>query len=120
MLSSTQSPRQDAEGCTWFPSPRLAQFQFLHIVFGLLDAAMVVFGKHPDKSLAMLLQAFFSRFAIGFLAVNVSLRIHPAMSGALVGLLISLPDAFAMKSYAGILGTGLIFSVLAGCQNWVS
>lgn len=34
------------------------------IVFGLLDAAMVIFGKHPDKSLAMLLQAFFSRFAI--------------------------------------------------------
>ena len=47
------------------------------IVFGLLDAAMVAFGKHPDKSLAMLFQAFFSRFAIGFLAVNVSLRIHP-------------------------------------------
>ena len=74
------------------------------IAFGLLDAAMVVFGKHPDKSLAMLLQAFFSRFAIGFLAANVSLRIHPAISGALVGLLISLPDAFAMKSYVGIVG----------------
>ncbi len=67
------------------------------IAFGLLDAAMVVFGKHPDKSLAMLLQAFFSRFAIGFLAANVSLRIHPAISGALVGLLISLPDAFAYE-----------------------
>ena len=84
------------------------------IVFGLLDAAMVVFGKHPDKSLAMLLQAFSSRFAIGFLAANVALRIHPAISGALVGLLISLPDAFAMKSYVGILGTGLIFGALAG------
>ena len=57
------------------------------IAFGLLDAAMVVFGKHPDKSLAMLLQAFSSRFAIGFLAANVVLRIHPAISGALVGLL---------------------------------
>lgn len=79
------------------------------IAFGLLDAAMVVFGKHPDKSLAMLLQAFFSRFAIGLLGCNVALRIHPAISGALVGLLISLPDAFAMKSYVGILGTGLIF-----------
>jgi len=55
------------------------------IVFGLLDAAMVVFGKHPDKSLAMLLQAFSSRFALGFLAANVALRIHPAISGAVVG-----------------------------------
>jgi len=29
-------------------------------------------------------------------------------------LLISLPDAFALKSYAGILGTGLIFGAIAG------
>ena len=75
---------------------------------------MVVFGKSPDKSTEMLLQAFFSRFALGFLAANVSLRLHPALSGALVGLLISLPDAIAMKSYAGILGTGLVFGALTG------
>src|SRR3989442_487710 len=75
---------------------------------------MVVFGKQPDKSTGMLLQAFFSRFAIGFLAAHVSLRMHPALSGALVGLLVSLPDAFAMKSYVGILGTGLVFGALAG------
>ncbi len=90
------------------------------IAFGLLDALMVVFGKHPDMSRAMLLQAFFSRFAIGFLAANVSLRLHPVLAGALVGLLISLPDAFAMKSYAGILGTGLIFGASAGwaAKTW--
>ncbi len=75
---------------------------------------MVMFGKSPDKSTGMLLQAFFSRFALGFLAANVSLRLHPAISGALVGLLISVPDAIAMKSYAGILGTGLVFGALTG------
>jgi hypothetical protein len=81
---------------------------------------MVVFGKQPDKSAGMLLQAFSSRFAIGFLAANVSLRIHPVLAGALVGLLISLPDAFAIKSYIGILGTGVIFGALAGwaTQAW--
>ncbi len=84
------------------------------IGFGVLDGLMVVFGKQPDKSTGMLLQAFFSRFAIGFLAANVSLRMHPALSGALVGLLVSLPDALAMKSYVGILGTGLVFGALAG------
>src|SRR2546428_3601062 len=84
------------------------------IGFGVIDALMVVFGKSPDKSTGMLLQAFFSRFAIGFLAANVSLRMHPALSGAIVGLLISLPDAFALKSYIGILGTGLIFGAIAG------
>ena len=62
----------------------------------------------------MLLQAFFSRFAIGLLGANVSFGIHPVASGAIVGLLISLPDAFALKSYLGILGTGLLFGALAG------
>ena len=54
--------------------------------------------------MSLILQAFFSRFAIGVLGANVSFRIHPALSGAIVGLLISLPDAFAMKSYLGIPG----------------
>ena len=48
------------------------------------------------------------------MGVNVSLRVHPVLAGAIVGLLVSLPDAFALKAYAGILGTGLIFGALAG------
>jgi hypothetical protein len=90
------------------------------IAFGLIDVLMTVFGNHPDRTTGMLLQAFFSRFAIGFLAANVSLRVHPALAGAIVGLLISLPDAFALKSYVGILGTGLLFGALAGwaAQMW--
>jgi len=39
---------------------------------------------------------------------------HPALGGALVGLLVSLPDAFIAKSYVGIIGTGLLFGALAG------
>ena len=45
---------------------------------------------------------------------NISLRVHPIVAGAIVGLLVSLPDAFALKSYPGILGTGLIFGALTG------
>jgi hypothetical protein len=84
------------------------------IVFGAMDASMVIFGKSPDKSTTLILQAFFSRFALGILAANVTFRIHPAVSGAIVGLLISLPEAIAMKSYPGILGTGLVFGALTG------
>src|SRR2546422_6048903 len=57
------------------------------IAFGVIDALMVLFGKHADRTTTMLLQAFFSRFAIGFLGANVSLRMHPALADALVGLL---------------------------------
>ena len=90
------------------------------IAFGIIDVLMTVFGKHPHRTTGMLLQAFSSRFAIGFLAANVSLSMHPALAGAIVGSLISVPDAFALKSYVGILGTGLIFGALAGwaAQTW--
>ena len=84
------------------------------VAFGVIDVLMTVFGNHPDRNISMLLQAFSSRFTIGFLGANVSLRMHPVLAGALAGLLISLPDAFALKSYAGVLGTGLIFGALAG------
>ncbi|TLY25305.1 MAG: hypothetical protein E6K63_14080 [Nitrospirae bacterium] len=82
------------------------------IAFGVIDVLMVL--NHPDRTTAMVLQAFSSRFAIGVLGANVSLSMHPALGGALVGLLISLPDAFIAKSYVGIIGTGLIFGALAG------
>jgi hypothetical protein len=55
------------------------------IAFGVIDMLMTVFGNHPDRNTGMLLQAFSSRFAIGLLAANVSLRVHPVLAGAIVG-----------------------------------
>jgi hypothetical protein len=82
------------------------------LLFGSVDVLMTVFGKHPGTTTTMLLRAFSSRFAIGVLAATVTLPLHPVLAGAIVGLLISLPDAFALESYAGILGTGLLFGAL--------
>ena len=82
------------------------------VVFGLIDVLMTVFGKHPDVSRTMLLQAFSSRFAVGILAATVTLPLHPILAGAIVGLLISLPDALGLNSYIGVLGTGLLFGGL--------
>src|SRR5437016_11742584 len=60
--------------------------------------------------------------AVGILAANVTISAAPAVSGAIVGFLISLPEAIAMKSYAGILGTGLVFGALTGLavKLWVT
>lgn len=68
----------------------------------------------------MLLQAFTSRLAIGVLAANVSLGMDQILAGALTGLLISLPDAFALHSYIGVLGTGVVFGAIAGwaAKKW--
>jgi hypothetical protein len=84
------------------------------VVFGLVDVLMTVLGKHPGAGVTMFLQAFSSRFAIGVLAATVVLPMHPILAGAVVGLLISLPDAFGLHSYAGVLGTGLLFGALTG------
>ena len=92
------------------------------VLFGLADVGMTVFGNHPEMTKSMLLQAFSSRFAIGLLAANVSLGLPPVASGALVGLLISLPDAFGLKTYIGVLGTGVLFGALTGLatQMWAA
>lgn len=71
---------------------RLALGIGLGIVFGVIDVWMSLPGNHPDRGTAMLAQAFTSRFAIGVLGANVSLRVHPILAGAVVGLLVSLPD----------------------------
>ena len=69
--------------------------------------------KFPDKPTA-LAAAFSSRFAIGFIAANVRLPMPSILTGALVGLLISIPDAIVTKTYVPIIVTGLIFGALAG------
>ncbi|HZD31010.1 MAG TPA: hypothetical protein VE779_05040 [Candidatus Angelobacter sp.] len=89
---------------------------FLGVVFGIADVLMTIFGNHPEVNRAMLLQAFSSRLAIGIVGANVSLGMNRILAGALAGLLISLPDAFALHSYIGVLGTGVIFGAIAG---WV-
>jgi len=90
------------------------------VVFGVADVLMTVLGSHPDVNRSMLWQAFSSRLAIGVLGANVSLGIDRVISGAVAGLLISLPDAFALHSYLGVLATGLVFGALAGwaAKKW--
>ena len=83
------------------------------LVFGAVDVALMLPMEFPDKKTA-LLGAFLSRFAIGFLIPLVKMPIPPWAVGALVGLLVSLPDAVITKAYAPILATGLIGGLLIG------
>ncbi|MBV6430907.1 MAG: hypothetical protein IANPNBLG_01027 [Bryobacteraceae bacterium] len=84
----------------------------LGAVFGLTD--MFITMRHGNQPATALLQAFTSRFAVGFLGANLSLPWHPVLSGILAGVLISLPDAFGLKSYGGIIGSGVLFGALTG------
>jgi predicted ABC-type sugar transport system permease subunit len=48
---------------------------------GVVDVLLMLPMKFPDKPTA-LAAAFCSRFAIGFIAANVTLPMHPAVTGA--------------------------------------
>ena len=86
------------------------------LLFGAVDVALMLPMDFPDKRTA-LLGAFLSRFAIGFLIPLVRLPLPAWATGALVGLLVSLPDAVITGAYAPILATGLIGGLLIG---WAS
>ena len=92
-----------------------------HLALGLLlglaaGVAVVVLMMpmaFPDKR-AALTAAFVSRFSIGFLTANVALPLHPIAIGAVLGFVLSLPDALVTKAYAPILVIGTVLGSLCG------
>ena len=83
------------------------------LIFGLLDVALMIPMKHPNKKTAML-GAFFSRFAIGFLIGVTRMPVAGWLRGIIVGVLISIPDAIVTKAYAPILTIGVIGGAIIG------
>jgi hypothetical protein len=69
--------------------------------------------KFPDRRAAFL-GAFANRFVVGFV-IGISVLPLPAWAGgALIGFLVSLPDAIITKAYAPILILGTVFGALIG------
>lgn len=91
------------------------------LLFGVADVLLMIPLKMDDKRTAMA-GAFIGRFAIGFLVPVVGLPMPGWAIGAVVGLLISLPDAIITKTYLPILGVGLVGGVLIGVAStmWVA
>lgn len=83
------------------------------IGFGVVDVLIMLPMDLPDKRTA-LLGAFLGRFAIGFLIPFSSLPLPGFVSAALVGLLISVPEAVITRAYAPIIGVGVIGGALIG------
>jgi predicted neutral ceramidase superfamily lipid hydrolase len=81
--------------------------------FGVVAVLLMLPMSFPNKRTA-LIAAFASRFAIGFLIPLVVMPVPGIAKGALVGLLISLPDAIVTKAYAPILIVGAAGGALIG------
>ena len=85
----------------------------LGLGIGVIDVLLMLQLTFPDKR-AALLGAFCARFALGFFAATVRLPMSPILTGILVGVLTSLPDAIITKAYAPIMITGVLFGAVAG------
>lgn len=86
------------------------------LLFGVIDVALMIPMTFPDKTSAML-AAFASRFAIGFLIGVSRLPIPGWAHGALIGLLISIPDAVVTKAYVPILTSGVVGGAIIGALS---
>jgi hypothetical protein len=85
-------------------------------VFGFIDVLMMIPLKFEDrrKRLEALSGAFIDRFMLGFLIPNIDLGIHPAITGGLLGLGLSLPSAIITRAYAPIIGIGVAGGIIIG------
>ncbi len=84
--------------------------------FGSIDVLIMLPLKFDDrrKRLEAMSGAFIDRFMLGFLIPNIDLDIHPAITGGLLGLGLSLPSAIITRAYAPIIGIGIAGGIILG------
>jgi hypothetical protein len=83
------------------------------LIFGIVSIIPMIFMTFESKTRAMT-ASFISRFAIGFIIFNMELGIPGWLKGAIVGLVLSLPDAIVTNKYPPILGLGIIGGLICG------
>ena len=83
------------------------------LIYGVASAASMLPLSFPDKR-AALTGAFVNRFAIGFVIGIANTSWSGWVTGLVLGLLLSLPDAIITKAWAPILGFGALGGALIG------
>lgn len=83
------------------------------LIFGVISIIPMIFMEFESKPRAMT-ASFISRFAIGFIIFNMGLPMPGWIKGALIGIILSLPDAIVTKQYAPVLGLGLVGGIICG------
>ena len=86
------------------------------LLFGVVDAGMMLPMSFPDKR-AAILGAFLARFALGFVICVVRLPWPGWAAGLFLGILLSLPDAIITKAIVPILASGAVGGIIIG---WVA
>lgn len=86
------------------------------LAFGVIDVLIMIPLKYENnrKRNEAMTAAFIERFMIGFLIPNVDLGLHIAITGMLLGILLSIPSAIITRAYAPIIGIGAIGGLIIG------
>lgn len=86
------------------------------LIFGIIDVLVMIPLKVEDKrkKKEAMVGAFIERFMLGFLIPNVNLGISPIFVGFLLGLGLSLPTAIITRTYAPIIGIGVVGGLIIG------
>lgn len=85
-------------------------------VFGIIDVGVMLPMKMGDKrkKTEALVGAFIERFMLGFLIPTVVIGLNPILTGAILGLGLSVPTALITRAYAPIIGIGLVGGIIIG------
>ena len=93
--------------------PRLLLGSICGLVFGVAVVLMMLPMEFADKR-AALIGAFLNRFGVGFVIGAAKLPFPGWATGAIFGLLLSLPDAIITKAYVPIIVLGVIGGAIIG------
>ena len=93
--------------------PRILLGSICGVVFGVIVVVMMLPMEFPDKQ-AALFGAFLNRFGVGFVIGAANLPLPGWATGAIFGLLLSLPDAIITKAYIPIIVLGVIGGAIIG------
>ncbi|MGE5415932.1 MAG: hypothetical protein ACM3UZ_04085 [Acidobacteriota bacterium] len=85
-------------------------------VFGIFSVLIMIPLTFEDNRtrIESMAGAFLERFMLGFIIPNLNLGVHPAVTGALMGLGLSVPTAIITRTYPPIIIIGLIGGVVVG------
>ena len=84
--------------------------------FGVISAGIMVPMKLGDKrqKTESLIAAFLERFMLGFLIPVVCIGLNPIITGAILGLGLSVPTALTTRAWAPVIGIGVVGGVIIG------
>ena len=84
--------------------------------FGVISVVIMIPMNLGDKrqKAESLIASFLERFMLGFLIPVADIGLHPILTGALLGLGLSVPTAVITRAYAPIIGFGLAGGLIIG------